>query len=142
MSRRYIHFYRSWYEAANCLSKKDRIAFYDAILAYAFDGIEPEVDGVVMALFTAIKKEIHLKGGDDVAPGRKPLSKRLRFMVLERDNFTCRYCGAKAPDVELQVDHVIPVAKGGADDPDNLVTACVDCNSGKRAHIIGEPRKW
>lgn len=59
------------------------------------------------------------------------VSRRLRFEVLRRDNHTCRYCGAKAPDVELQVDHVIPEALGGADDPANLVAACKDCNAGK-----------
>lgn len=59
------------------------------------------------------------------------VSKRLRFEVLKRDNHTCRYCGASAPDVKLAVDHVTPVALGGTDLPTNLVTACVDCNSGK-----------
>lgn len=59
------------------------------------------------------------------------LSKRLRFEVFRRDNHTCRYCGATAPDVKLTVDHVTPTALGGTDDPSNLVTACQDCNSGK-----------
>lgn len=59
------------------------------------------------------------------------VTKRTRFEVLRRDNHTCRYCGAKAPDVPLAVDHVIPQALGGSDDPSNLVTACTDCNSGK-----------
>jgi len=59
------------------------------------------------------------------------LSKRTRYEVLRRDNHTCRYCGGKAPDVELTVDHVNPVALGGTDDPTNLVAACKDCNAGK-----------
>ena len=59
------------------------------------------------------------------------VSKRLRFEVLKRDNHTCRYCGRSAPEVKLTVDHVTPVALGGADQPANLVTACADCNSGK-----------
>lgn len=59
------------------------------------------------------------------------VSKRTRFEVLRRDNHVCRYCGAKAPDVTLTVDHVIPVALGGSDKPDNLVAACRDCNYGK-----------
>jgi hypothetical protein len=56
----------------------------------------------------------------------------LRFKVLSRDNYTCRYCGAKAPDVKLHVDHVIPKALGGRDRLDNLVTACEACNLGKQ----------
>jgi len=62
---------------------------------------------------------------------RKSLSKRIRFEVLKRDKFTCRYCGAKAPDVVLCVDHIRAVADGGTNDILNLVTACQDCNSGK-----------
>lgn len=59
------------------------------------------------------------------------VGRRLRFEILRRDGHTCRYCGAKAPDVTLTVDHVIPVALGGGDEPSNLVTACAACNGGK-----------
>lgn len=67
------------------------------------------------------------------------VSKRLRYEVLRRDNHTCRYCGQAAPDVPLTVDHVVPTALGGNDDPGNLVTACRDCNSGKSATPPGAP---
>ncbi|MET8826039.1 HNH endonuclease [Streptomyces sp. NPDC004610] len=59
------------------------------------------------------------------------VSKRLRYEIFRRDNHTCGYCGASAPDAPLRVDHVTPVALGGTDTPDNLVTACEPCNSGK-----------
>lgn len=59
------------------------------------------------------------------------ISKRLRFEILRRDNHTCRYCGATAPNARLTVDHVIPFTLGGTDEPTNLVAACTDCNSGK-----------
>ncbi|MYS16585.1 HNH endonuclease [Streptomyces sp. SID4982] len=65
------------------------------------------------------------------------VSKRLRYEILRRDNHACRYCGATAPDVKLNVDHVIPQALGGTDKPDNLVTACADCNSGKTSSLPG-----
>ncbi len=67
------------------------------------------------------------------------LSKRLRYEVLRRDAHTCRYCGSHAPDVRLTVDHVIPVALGGTDEPTNLVTACTDCNNGKSASSPDAP---
>ena len=57
------------------------------------------------------------------------VSKRTRFEVLRRDNYTCRYC--RSADNPLRVDHVTPVALGGTDDPTNLVAACQDCNAGK-----------
>lgn len=64
-------------------------------------------------------------------PNRKPISKRLRYEILRRDNHTCRYCGGTAPGVTLTVDHIIPVSLGGSDEPENLVAACRDCNAGK-----------
>lgn len=68
-----------------------------------------------------------------------PVSKRLRYEVLHRDNHTCRYCGGSAPDVVLTVDHVTPTALGGTDLPDNLVAACKDCNAGKSSTSPGDP---
>lgn len=67
------------------------------------------------------------------------VSKRLRYEILRRDNHTCRYCGASAPDVKLTVDHVLPVALGGGDAPTNLVTACRDCNAGKSSSNPDQP---
>ena len=64
---------------------------------------------------------------------RKPLGKRVRFEVFKRDGFLCVYCGAHPPAVLLEVDHVIPVAGGGGDEIDNLVTSCQPCNAGKSA---------
>ena len=62
---------------------------------------------------------------------RSPISSKLRFEVLRRDKFVCQYCGACGPNVELEVDHVIPVSRGGTDDIKNLKTSCVTCNRGK-----------
>jgi hypothetical protein len=59
------------------------------------------------------------------------VSKRLRYEILKRDKHECQYCGGKAPDVELTVDHVVPSTLGGNDEPPNLVAACKDCNAGK-----------
>ena len=62
---------------------------------------------------------------------RKPISKRMRFEVFKRDGFACQYCGKKAPDVILEVDHIEPVSKGGKTVMLNLVTSCYKCNRGK-----------
>lgn len=58
---------------------------------------------------------------------------------MRRDGHTCRYCGAKAPDAKLTVDHVVPVALGGTDEPSNLVTACDACNGGKTSSSPDAP---
>ena len=65
------------------------------------------------------------------------ISKKVRFEVFKRDEFTCRYCGQKPPGVVLEVDHVNPRASGGGDEEVNLVTSCFDCNRGKSDRKIG-----
>lgn len=62
---------------------------------------------------------------------RKPINKKIRFEVFKRDSFRCQYCGRSAPDVILEVDHIVPVAEGGENDILNLITSCRDCNRGK-----------
>lgn len=65
---------------------------------------------------------------------KRDINLRLRFKVMQRDNFKCCMCGAspaKDPSVELQIDHIIPWAKGGETTIDNLQTLCSKCNLGK-----------
>lgn len=67
---------------------------------------------------------------------RKSLSKKIRFDVFKRDDFTCAYCGGKPPGSVLEIDHIEPVSKGGENDIDNLITACFDCNRGKSDRLL------
>lgn len=62
---------------------------------------------------------------------RKSISKKIRFEIFKRDSFKCQYCGNSPPNIILELDHIIPVAKGGDNEQDNLVTSCFDCNRGK-----------
>ncbi len=72
------------------------------------------------------------------ARARDPVSAQLRFRVLERDGFRCRYCGraGSTPGVVLHVDHVVPRVAGGATAEGNLRTACEECNLGKAARVV------
>lgn len=66
--------------------------------------------------------------------GPRDASLRLRFLVMRRDRFACRHCGASpanVPGVELHVDHVVPWAEGGSTALENLQTLCTRCNLGK-----------
>lgn len=74
--------------------------------------------------------------------GRNPYSLR----ILYRDNFTCQKCGEfhafqnehgviiPIDDGKLNVHHILPVCEGGGDEPENLVTLCIDCH--KEMHKI------
>ena len=65
------------------------------------------------------------------------MSTGLRFQVFERDAFRCRYCGKGPTDgVDIEIDHVQPVSKGGQDEIANLVTACWKCNNGKSNRLL------
>lgn len=66
------------------------------------------------------------------------VSVRTRFEVFKRDNFTCRYCGRKSPEVVLEVDHITPACNGGTDDPINLATSCWECNRGKAGILLSQ----
>ena len=60
----------------------------------------------------------------------------VRFFVLHRDGFRCRYCGrGHKENVSLHVDHFHPKSAGGTNDIDNLITSCSECNLGKGARI-------
>lgn len=72
----------------------------------------------------------------DQKPKRKQISKSVRFEVFKRDTFTCQYCGSTPPKAILHVDHITPVALGGKNNLDNLLTACSECNLGKAARPL------
>lgn len=61
-----------------------------------------------------------------------------RFVIFNRDNFTCIYCGRNSieDNIKLHVDHIIPISKGGKNTADNLVTSCEDCNLEKHNTVI------
>ena len=69
---------------------------------------------------------------------RKALSKKTRFEVFKRDGFSFQYCGATPTVVVLHVDHIDPVANGGQNDMDNLVTACESCTQGKSDRSLSD----
>lgn len=73
-----------------------------------------------------------------MATKRKAISKKTRFEVFKRDGFVCQYCGSHPPAVILHVDHINPVALGGGNELDNLVTACEPCNLGKSARSLAD----
>lgn len=64
-------------------------------------------------------------------PKRRAISRKLRLLILERDSYRCCLCGRTAKETKLEVDHKIPIAKGGTDSLNNLWTLCIDCNRGK-----------
>jgi 5-methylcytosine-specific restriction endonuclease McrA len=73
----------------------------------------PVIEGIHMARGQTGKKELGTSQW-----------KAQRKRVLQRDSYTCAYCGQEA----TQVDHIIPRVDGGTHDMDNLIAACAKCN--------------
>ena len=66
------------------------------------------------------------------ASRRQPVPREVRQAVFERDGGRCAECGSS---FDLQYDHVIPVALGGAGTVENVQLLCAPCNQGKGAAV-------
>lgn len=69
---------------------------------------------------------------------RTLMTKKLRESIKKRDDYTCCECGNsiyKEPNLLLEIDHIIPVSKGGPTVESNLQTLCWKCNRSKSNKI-------
>ena len=69
--------------------------------------------------------------GRRVTPERMALS-NLRYDILAKSKGVCVACGTPATKTPLDIDHIVPIARGGADVPDNMQALCFRCNRQKR----------
>lgn len=89
--------------------------------------------------------ETELEGSAATGVNATAITRSQRYNILRRDNFKCQICGKSPRDgggVALEVDHKIPRAKGGSNEPYNLWTLCFDCNRGKQAkelNVLSSP---
>ncbi len=65
------------------------------------------------------------------------ISKAKRERIYERDDYTCTKCGRKMrrEDLDLTIDHIVPVALDGTGRESNLVTMCQPCNQAKGGEL-------
>ena len=65
---------------------------------------------------------------------RSAMTNDLREAIKQRDHYTCCICGNSVynePNLLLEVDHIVPISKGGKTEADNLQTLCWRCNRKK-----------
>lgn len=51
----------------------------------------------------------------------------------------CNYCGRRFPPAELNMDHVVPLIRGGRTTKGNVVPVCKECNNKKKYWL---PMEW
>lgn len=63
---------------------------------------------------------------------RKCINLKTRYYILEKYHFTCINCGfIDNTGKKLEVDHIVPLSKGGSDNKDNYQILCNKCNTQK-----------
>lgn len=63
---------------------------------------------------------------------KRSLAPSIRALILDRDAYTCGYCGYDAE----AVDHIVPYSYGGGDEEDNLIACCRICNNIAANHVF------
>jgi len=91
------------------------------------DGYSVEYIADYMGFSRTDKQDNRIKSAGWISP-------KLRFEVLLLGKFKCEYC--KRNDVPIEVDHIIPISKGGKTIKSNLQVVCKKCNQGKNVSLL------
>jgi 5-methylcytosine-specific restriction endonuclease McrA len=72
----------------------------------------------------------------------QPVTQQEGIRILERDRYRCQYCGLDGlasfdNALAMSVDFVVPRARKGKKDPNNLVACCRACNMIKGRRVYG-----
>lgn len=97
----------------------------------------PMTEETIVQLITMLQSKLSF--ASFAKEQRALMTSKLRQHIKERDHFTCKFCGNstdKEPNLLLEIDHIVPVAKGGCTVEDNLQTLCWKCNRQKSDKLI------
>ena len=97
----------------------------------------PMTEETVIALIEKLQSKLTMTSF--AKEQRSLMTSKLRQKIKERDDYTCKFCGNsthKEPNLLLEIDHILPVAKGGCTVEDNLQTLCWKCNRAKSSKIM------
>ena len=97
----------------------------------------PMTEETIVELINTLENKLTLKAF--AKEQRNLMTTKLRETIKKRDNFTCCMCGnstEKEPNLLLEIDHIVPVSKGGCTVEDNLQTLCWKCNRSKSNKLL------
>ena len=127
-----FHFVRSQtrYRQKNYVKSSYKVNVITDAFAYNYEYIQRRYNDLADIGFECTLRAYHSKNQ------RKLATRELRERIMLRDNYTCQLCGKSMPDeVGLQIDHIIPIAKGGKTIMSNLRVLCSKCNGSKSDKI-------
>jgi HNH endonuclease len=139
-----VRWKRAWVDQAQALQEEEPVAlftldrrsywwFHDCIY-WDDDSLSAEdVKALVLQRERSQQRKLQtahslMRAEEDGRPTRTPVPVEIRRAVFERDGGKCVECGS---NFDLQYDHILPVARGGATTVENLQLLCVDCNQRK-----------
>lgn len=123
-----FHFVRlqTRYKQRNYVKSSYRVKVKTESFTYNYEYIQHRYYDLKNIGFECTLRNYHSK------QQRKLMTGELRKKIMQRDNYTCQICRKYMPDgVGLQVDHIVPIAKGGKTVASNLRVICSKCNGSK-----------
>lgn len=110
-----------------------KVTVHDDEFAVGWDWLFERNRELAAIGYEATLREYHAKNQ------RRLMTPKLRREIMERDDYTCQFCGKRMPDeVGLHIDHIVPIAKGGKTVPSNLQVLCSKCNGSKGSKLDDE----
>lgn len=97
----------------------------------------PMTEETIVELIKALEEKLTISAF--TKEQRALMTNKLREFIKQRDDFTCCNCGNSIhtePNLLLEIDHIIPVSKGGVTVEENLQTLCWKCNRAKSNKMV------
>ncbi len=119
------------YKQQNYVKHKYKVAISEEEISYDISRLIIRYNSLKAIDFECTLKEYNMR------EQRKLMTPELKKQIKERDHYTCQICGKHMPDeIGLQIDHKIPVSKGGKTIPSNLQVLCSKCNGRKSNKLV------
>lgn len=126
--------FADWFDGKFIVHEEDKY-FIPSFIEFQYGelGTDSSVHRSVIAELERIGISVDYRTGLATTSGAiaKRLSGKYKAQLIAEDGFKCTYCGIAGDEKTLCIDHILPKAKGGDNDPGNLTTSCVSCNSRK-----------
>jgi len=123
------------YTQSNYVKSSYNAAVKVSSCSYSFEQLQDRYNRLAKIGFKCTLDDYYRKNQ------RKLVTPELRNKIKRRDNYTCQLCGKYMPDeVGLEIDHIVPISRGGKSTPSNLRVLCSRCNRKKSAKMDSD--KW